>query len=205
VKEAQPTVLLVCYGANEANAGEEGLARFVEGYQDLLDALADTKVRLILVAPPPRARPSARLPDPAKYNAVLGRYAETIGKIAQQRKAHFLDLAQLVRAGEDRPDQPYGPDGIQLSPSGNAWCAQLIAEALGIPSPATRLPETQLATLRDLIRQKNEFYFHRHRPQNETYLLLFRKREQGNNAVEIPQFDPLIADLERQIAELLKR
>ena len=33
-------------------------------------------------------------------------------------------------------------------------------------------------------------------------LFLFRKHEQGNNAVEIPQFDPLIAELEKKIAEL---
>ena len=52
------------------------------------------------------------------------------------------------------------------------------------------------------IRAKNELYFHRWRPQNETYLLLFRKHEQGNNAVEIPMFDPLVADVESEIAEL---
>ena len=51
-----------------------------------------------------------------------------------------------------------------------------------------------------LIKRKNELYFHRWRPQNETYLLLFRKHEQGNNAVEIPKFDPLVADLEKKIA-----
>jgi len=38
----------------------------------------------------------------------------------------------------------------------------------------------------------------------ETYLFLFRKHEQGNNAVEIPQFDPLIAAKEKEIAELKK-
>ena len=49
---------------------------------------------------------------------------------------------------------------------------------------------------------KNTLFFHRYRPQNETYLFLFRKHEQGNNAVEIPQFDPLIAELEKKIAVL---
>jgi hypothetical protein len=38
-----------------------------------------------------------------------------------------------------------------------------------------------------------------HRPENETYLLLFRKHEQGNNAVEIGQFRPLIADTQHQL------
>ncbi|UUO06166.1 SGNH/GDSL hydrolase family protein [Blastopirellula sp. J2-11] len=56
--------------------------------------------------------------------------------------------------------------------------------------------------LRQTIVAKNELFFHRYRPQNETYLFLFRKHEQGNNAVEIPQFDPLIEAKEREIAQL---
>ena len=56
--------------------------------------------------------------------------------------------------------------------------------------------------LRQTIVEKNLLYLHRYRPQNETYLFLFRKHEQGNNAVEIPQFDPLVATLEKRIAEL---
>ncbi|MCA9057376.1 MAG: hypothetical protein KDA85_02715 [Planctomycetaceae bacterium] len=53
--------------------------------------------------------------------------------------------------------------------------------------------------LRSLVMQKNELYFHRWRPQNITYLYGFRKHEQGNNAVEIAQFDPLVQQLESQI------
>jgi len=60
----------------------------------------------------------------------------------------------------------------------------------------------QARELRQAIVEKNLLYMHRYRPQNETYLFLFRKHEQGNNAVEIPQFDPLVAKLETRIAEL---
>lgn len=56
--------------------------------------------------------------------------------------------------------------------------------------------------LRQTIAFKNELYFHRYRPQNETYLFLFRKHEQGNNAVEIPQFDPLVEQREEVIGNL---
>lgn len=62
--------------------------------------------------------------------------------------------------------------------------------------------EQQVEELRTAIGVKNELFFHRYRPQNETYLFLFRKHEQGNNAVEIPQFDPLIAAKEKEIANL---
>ena len=60
----------------------------------------------------------------------------------------------------------------------------------------------QAAELLQVIRKKNELFFHRWRPQNNTYLFLFRKHEQGNNAKEIPQFDPLIEAEEKRIAEL---
>ena len=58
--------------------------------------------------------------------------------------------------------------------------------------------------LRNAIIRKNALFFHRWRPANETYLFGFRKREQGQNAVEIPQFDPLIEAAEAEI-ERLKR
>jgi len=60
----------------------------------------------------------------------------------------------------------------------------------------------QVEKLREAILAKNELYFHRWRPQNVTYLFGFRKHEQGNNAVEIPQFDPLVAAREEQIRQL---
>ncbi len=62
----------------------------------------------------------------------------------------------------------------------------------------------QAEELRALINKKNELFFHHWRPQNETYIYLFRKHEQGNNAVEIPQFIPLIETEEKKIAELKK-
>jgi lysophospholipase L1-like esterase len=60
----------------------------------------------------------------------------------------------------------------------------------------------QAEKLRQLIVEKNRLYFYRWRPANETYLFGFRKHEQGQNAREIPQFDPLIAKLEAEIAKM---
>jgi hypothetical protein len=60
----------------------------------------------------------------------------------------------------------------------------------------------QSEKLRKLIIAKNELYFHRWRPQNWTYLYGFRKHEQGKNASEIPEFDPLVAAKEKEIVAL---
>ncbi len=60
----------------------------------------------------------------------------------------------------------------------------------------------QYSQLRQAIIAKNKLYFYRWRPQNVTYLFGFRKHEQGNNAIEIPKFDPLIEAKEKEIAKL---
>jgi len=62
----------------------------------------------------------------------------------------------------------------------------------------------QVEKLRHAIRAKNELFFHRWRPQNNTYLFGFRSHEQGRNAKEIPMFDPLIEKAEAEIFELAK-
>lgn len=60
----------------------------------------------------------------------------------------------------------------------------------------------QVEQIREAVIKKNELFFHRWRPQNETYLFGFRKHEQGQNAREIPQFDPLVAEMEEVIFRL---
>ncbi|MEO8428511.1 MAG: PVC-type heme-binding CxxCH protein, partial [Verrucomicrobiota bacterium] len=68
-----------------------------------------------------------------------------------------------------------------------------------------RGPQPYLADLlRETIIRKNELFFHRWRPENRTYLFGFRKYEQGQNAREIPQFDPLVQAEEQTIAKLRK-
>jgi lysophospholipase L1-like esterase len=69
--------------------------------------------------------------------------------------------------------------------------------------PVTKGPaHQQAAKLRETIAAKNAQYFNRWRPQNETYIFGFRKKEQGHLAPEIPQFDPIIEKMEGEIATL---
>jgi lysophospholipase L1-like esterase len=55
----------------------------------------------------------------------------------------------------------------------------------------------QAEKLRQAIVEKNRLFFYRWRPENETYLFGFRQ-----NAREIPEFDPLVARQEQEIARL---
>jgi lysophospholipase L1-like esterase len=85
---------------------------------------------------------------------------------------------------------------VATAPS-SAW-------ARGVEVADAQAELEQVEKLRQTIIKKNELFFHRWRPQNITYLFGFRKHEQGNNAVEIPRFDPLVAERETLIAELKK-
>lgn len=62
----------------------------------------------------------------------------------------------------------------------------------------------QAEQLRRKIVSKNLLFFHRGQPQSVTYLTGFRQHEQGLNAAEIAQLDPLIEKAEQEI-DVLKR
>jgi hypothetical protein len=75
-------------------------------------------------------------------------------------------------------------------------------EAGGRPLPTESTDPS--AALRKLVVAKNTLFFHRWRPANETYIFLFRKHEQGNNAVEMPQFDALVKEAEQKVQNSAK-
>lgn len=274
----KPTVLIVGYGMNESFAGPAELPRFVQGLNTLLDCLAPTHARVVLLSPIRHEDMGRPLPDPAAHNPNLRLYSAAIGKIARKRGSFFVDLFDLL--SRQSPGRHFTSNGIHLTPAGYRQSATLLEEGLGLqPSPwrlavsadgkvidargmkVTRcegsrlsfrvtdqfLPNEQsrvaqvrglrpgkytlqvdekaIATadaarwakgvhlargpdfdqveqLRQNIVEKNRLYFNRWRPENETYLFGFRKHEQGQNAVEIPRFDPLVAAREAVIAKL---
>jgi lysophospholipase L1-like esterase len=90
----------------------------------------------------------------------------------------------------------------KLVGDGTTW-ASATAEMWRAGVAVTQSVEAnQFEALRKAIVEKNQLYFHRWRPQNETYLFGFRKHEQGNNAREVPMFDPLVEEQEALIAKL---
>lgn len=205
VEEISPTVVIVAYGRNESYAGAAGLDAFREQLRQLCDDLtrasvpgetgeASAPVRLVLVTPPPfLAAPTC--PDAETRNAALADYAAVIRDVASEREAGLVDLfASFPRAAGE---SPLSTDGLQLTPTGYEAAARIF-----VASSERTLPAEGFAALvgvRRLVAAKNELFFHRWRPANETYLFLFRRHEQGNNAVEIPQFDPLVEEAEAKV------
>jgi len=280
----KPTVLIIGYGMNESFAGQAGLAHFVQGLDTLLDTLAPTHARVVLLSPIYHEDMGRPLPDPTEHNKNLHLYTEAIRQTAQKRHCFFVDLYDLL----SHQPQHLTSNGIHLTPTGYQQSAALLERGLGIlptpwevklsadgrvieargvrvrhldssslgfhftdkalpmpprPGPSnggerivqvrdlpagryilnvdgkpvasadakdwaigvrlTRGPEFEQAEqLRRTIVEKNRLYFNRWRPENETYLFGFRRHEQGQNAVEIPKFDPLVAAKEAAIAKL---
>ncbi|MBT3889342.1 MAG: SGNH/GDSL hydrolase family protein [Planctomycetaceae bacterium] len=299
---AQPSVIIVSYGANEAHAGNAGLSRFVLGYQTLLDALKLHEASVILVTPRYYENLGPPLPDPGGYNAKLKLYIDAIDSLATEQNLPVIHLSKPESSGQAGVKHELRPkswrvlpahsgltnNGIHLTSQGYQVLARQIADDLKLPKSifsvsgmqgtnvnisdyialpdsirfvmtptrivsldmsghgndevkanlvhlrfddlrpgkyAIYIDDTKLARVTanqlkigvalpssfqhatakrayELTAAKNMMFFHRHRPQNETYLFLFRKHEQGNNAVEVPQFDPIIDGFENNIQSI---
>ncbi|MGL6076453.1 MAG: SGNH/GDSL hydrolase family protein [Fimbriiglobus sp.] len=189
--ELKPTVIVLCYGFNESFAGQSGEAGFRKQYEKLLQDLSPTKARLVLMSPIPM-EPSSGRPVVTEVNESLARYVGIIESIAKEKKLDYVPLFERAKAA----GQTLTENGLHPDEDGYRRLTPLLFET-SPPSPSN-------AKIRVKIIDKNQLFFHRWRPQNETYLFGFRKHEQGNNSVEIPQFDPLIEKAEAEISTQLK-
>jgi hypothetical protein len=154
----------------------------------------------VLVTPPPfEATPPLSAAAAAARNATLSEYAAAIRDVALEQGAGVVDLFDAVEAS-----LPAGArlteNGVHLSDAGYDAAAAVYAAACGKPLSGDFAGRT--AAIRAAVNEKNRLFFHRWRPANETYLFLFRRHEQGNNAVEIPQFDPLVEAAEATVRKL---
>jgi lysophospholipase L1-like esterase len=195
--ELKPTVIFISYGTNESFEGKEGLPKFEKGLEKLLDALKPANARIVLFSPM-RFQKSDSLPDPKPMNEKLALYSDTIKRIAEKRELYFADLYDQLKV-----DSPKISDnGMHLNELGYKTEAAAFTRSLGMDS--TLIREEYLEPLRKAVIAKNEQFFNKWRPQNETYLFGFRKHEQGKNAKEIAEFDPFIEKDEAEIAKLRK-
>ncbi len=201
VQTADPTVVLIGYGFAEASDGESAVAEFEAGLVRLVDALSQPNRRVILMAPV--ALPGFRV---AGYDHLIAVCRSIVQRIGSDRNLPVVSLDWVPMAAN------VTEDGLLPNCTGYREIAATIAKLLvGVSessvtgskssSTATSVAESSFTRagcglrrdeLRQLILRKNQLFFYRYRPQNETYLYLFRKHEQGKTASEIAQFDPLI-------------
>ena len=228
--ELQPNVVLICYGTGAAMSVDQGwtyeksavqgsaagleksLATFIDGYDKLLKRIADASGKnlreVVLVSPPPLENLGDPLPDQTTTNKNLARFRDAIRDLATRKKVRFVDLFAAM-GGDDFSGEvaetPLTDNGIHFGEAGYRIVARHLAEGLGYATEQVRKNDDAIAELKKQIVSKDTLFFNQWRPANETYLFLFRKHEQGQNAKEIPMFDPLIEAEEKKIEELRVR
>ncbi|MFA6543248.1 MAG: PVC-type heme-binding CxxCH protein [Limisphaerales bacterium] len=208
IAETKPTVAFIGYGMASSFDGEAGLTKFEASYNRLLNTLEQLSpgVRFVLLTPIKHEKLPPPMPDPEKHNEQLARYAKVIEQVATERGLVYINLfdEMLSKLGRGSLTKPLTENGIHLDGGGYQFASREILQSL-FPSDTFEFPLGPVSeTMRQVIVRKNEFYFHRSRPANMAYIFGFRKREQGQNAVEMPQFDPLIEAEEKKIRELCK-
>jgi len=206
VATAQPTVVILGYGmASSLEKPAVSAAQFKAEMLQLMDAIqsvtTNRQVRFILLSPIRHEEMGMDAREIAKHNETLAQYTKALQEIANSRNCAFVSLFDAL--GNSKKTGPLTDNGIHLTARGYARAAEAIAQGLGWAQ--VKIDSSGRAEeLRQAILKKNELFFDRWRPQNETYLFGFRKHEQGQNAKEIPMFDPLILTEEAKIAELRK-
>jgi lysophospholipase L1-like esterase len=140
-----------------------------------------------------------------------------VGKVTQKPLRFEVtdDLLPPAPAPKDAPKGANLPGSERVLRVGNLSPGKYVLKIDGKPAamassaewaagvPLAHGPEfDQAEKLRAAVVDKNHQYFYRWRPANETYLFGFRKQEQGQNAAEIPKFDPIVEKMEAEIARL---
>jgi lysophospholipase L1-like esterase len=190
VESADPTLVLVAYGFSEASDGKPAVSRFQAGLETLLGELRSRNRRIVLMTP--LAMPGYRVAD---YDSWISQCRGIVEQVGESERVPVVSIDWQPTAAELTQDQ------LLPSQAGYERLASQIADRL----VGGRACQNKSAKMRERIVEKNQLFFHHYRPQNETYLLLFRKHEQGNNAVELEQFRPLIEQADREIWELAGR
>ena len=219
--ELKPSVIFSNYGGAEAmekrvvgESEEAALKRFVEGYTRLLKMMASSAGEglreIVLVSPTPLENLGAPLPDQTENNKRIGRYRDAIAKLSKTSLGgkvtiRFVDMFAAMGGDEFSgkvAETPLTNNGIHYTEAGYRVVAEKLAGKLGMKPSQLAADTAGVDKLRQAVIEKNRLFFHRWRPSNETYLFLFRKHEQGQNAKEIPMFDPLVKTKEKEVSYL---
>jgi lysophospholipase L1-like esterase len=200
----KPTVVLLCYGSELAFERLGGLPDFLTGYRNLIELIRAKSpgVRVIIAAPPPLETLPPPLPDLSAGNRNLSSLRDALHRFALMQNAYFIDWFELM-GGLPKPGiirRPLTENGVHYTREGYEKLSAKLIEGLGLRLPDA--PSPALENLRRAVIAKDTLFFNRWRPHNETYLFGFRKHEQGQNAKEIPMFDPLIAQGDEAIQKL---
>jgi hypothetical protein len=194
---ASPNVAVIGYGFAEASEGTNNTPTFEAGLRKLAADLSGKQMRLIFLKP--FKFPGVLVSD---YDNSMQACRDVVEKVATELSAPIIDPLDAINQGGRAA---FDNAGLRLSDQGQKLMSlEISAGLLGVDASSLEPSQSQQEDydqLKAAVKAKDELFFHRHRPMNETYLFLFRKHEQGNNAVEMDQFEQLVQKAEQEIWE----
>lgn len=131
--DAKPTVVFVAYGGIEAQAGQDGLPRFTEGLNKLLDKIAELGAKAVLLSPIPVLAVNA-LPNTAERNAMLMRYAMVIANTAAERGTRYVDIFSPIQQVAEKAT--ITDNSIHLNENGYYFLTNTVLKALNLTEPS---------------------------------------------------------------------
>jgi glucose/arabinose dehydrogenase len=161
-------VVFAFFGYNESYAGQEGLEAFKKQLTDwMVQTLAQryngkTAPRVVLFSPIAHEDlGSPDFPDGKANNARLALYTSAMAEVAKAHAVTFVDLfaPSLKLYAASQP--PLTINGVHLNVEGNRQIAQVIDSALF--GPGRPYQAAYLATLRQAVVDKDNYWFHRYR------------------------------------------
>lgn len=131
LKDVEPTVVFIGYGANEAYEGEEGIPDFRQGLNKLLDEIEKMEARAVLLSPIPQM--SRMIPEEqlAARNKNLRLYSNIISEVAANRNTRYINLFDPFQQLDDGGQLT--TDGVHLNESGYYYLASVMEDGLGLP------------------------------------------------------------------------
>lgn len=130
--EAGPTVVFVAYGANEAYAGKEGVPRFKEGLNKLLDEIDKLDARAVLLSPIPHMAGKTSEDGLTERNKNLALYSLVIAQTAADRDLRYINLFDPFQDFNNK--ELLTTDGVHLNENGYYYLASVMEDQLGLSS-----------------------------------------------------------------------
>jgi len=198
--------VLMCFGMNEAFAGEAGLATFEADLQLYLSIIGQRHpgAELILVSPTAieanEATDAGAFPDPAVRNPQIQAYVSMMGQIATKAGVRFIDLYAPSLELFDQADAPLTLNGLHLNQTGNRAVGTRLAGEMTSPKAvaAVDTAASGFARLRELVARKAYEFAMAYKPTNGIHYYGLRARDYEFSA-EIPHHLHLARELDKVI------
>jgi hypothetical protein len=200
IEEAKPTVVFIGYGMASSFAGESGLGQFKADYGKLLNVIRriSPEARVVLLPPIPHENLGAPWPNPEVHNAQLALYGRAVAEVAANNGAQFIPLFDQLR---NHRGAPLTSNGIHLTNEGYRVAAEVLEDQLyGSPGPCGGTRTLRASVARSCRRTSGSSTA----PGPRTWLTFSAsvKKSRGATPTEVLQFETLIANEEKRIAQL---